>query len=217
MKLTEFKKAFKEEFELANELKGNAFKAVYRAKLKGVFFIYRASKYLGNVSIDGKGMIAAYNSKTQTSCGGVSISAAIENVIIGEKPSHYKFFQPNPSEGNKCTKGDCHIRCICAAAGITWLEAFDLLVESARKKYNPVGGVDSIGDVLEQFGFAEKKMQQVEKGGSRISVNEFAEQHTAGTYVLRLAHHVVAVKDGFYLDGWDCGNKTIYKYWEKNQ
>ena len=53
------------------------------------------------------------------------------------------------------------------------------------------------------------------KGTRRPTVKSFANTHRNGTYVLRLAHHLVTVVDGFYYDTWDSGEYSLYGYWEK--
>ena len=53
------------------------------------------------------------------------------------------------------------------------------------------------------------------KGAKRPTVNSFVESHKDGTYVLRTAHHIVAVKDGYFWDSWDSGSKCLYGYWEQ--
>ena len=118
----------------------------------------------------------------------------------------WTFFQPNPQD--KCNrKGDCHIRCIAGALGVSWLEAYDLMYEIGRRRFDSMSA-DNIGDLLIEHGFTACKVS-----GDKPTVNEFCKAHPHGTYVLRLASHVVCVKEGQFLDTWDCGKKSIYRYW----
>ena len=115
----------------------------------------------------------------------------------------WTFFQPNPKDkSNK--KCDCHIRCIAGALNCDWLEAYDMMYEIGRRS------ADNIGDLLIEHGFTACKV-----GRDKPTVNEFCNEHPTGTYVLRLSHHVVCVKNGQFFDTWDCGEKCVYRYWSK--
>ena len=50
---------------------------------------------------------------------------------------------------------------------------------------------------------------------TRPTVDEFAKDHPNGTYICKVAHHVVAVVDGEYYDTWDSGWRSMYGYYEK--
>lgn len=52
------------------------------------------------------------------------------------------------------------------------------------------------------------------KGSKRPTVKEFAKSHPTGRYIVKVAHHVVAVVDGVYYDTWDSGYKSLYGYYE---
>ena len=53
----------------------------------------------------------------------------------------------------------------------------------------------------------------VKKGSKRPTVESFTKEHKKGTYILRVAHHVVASVDGLYYDTGKCGHKSLYGYW----
>ena len=53
------------------------------------------------------------------------------------------------------------------------------------------------------------------KGSTRPTVDGFAKEHPKGTYILNVAHHVVACVDGKYYDTWDSGYKSLYGYYEE--
>ena len=122
---------------------------------------------------------------------------------------NWTFFQPNPQD--KCNrKGDCHIRAIAAALNCSWLEAYDKMYEIGRRRFDSMSA-DNIGDLLIENGFEACKVSPKDKP----TVDEFVEEHPTGTYVLRVAMHVVCVKDGQFYDTWDCGWKSVYRYWAK--
>lgn len=123
--------------------------------------------------------------------------------------------QPNPTETNrfkKSTKGDCVIRAFCLAAGISWLEAFDLLVAHARKNYDIPNGQTNYMSLFTELGY-EKVTPKVIKGRKRMNVEDFCKKHRKGRYMLKVANHMTAVVDGKVRDTWNTANKCIYHYW----
>jgi len=124
---------------------------------------------------------------------------------------NFEYFQPNI---HRC--GDCHIRCICAATGLSWLEVFDKLVESARKNQWNVGEVDNITECLSDLGFTWVPIKP-KRGEIRPTVARFARTHKDASYVMRVSNHVVGGHDGKYMDIWDCGYKSLYGYWIKEK
>ena len=131
--------------------------------------------------------------------------------------SNYEFFQPNPSWDNSKSRSsyrrqDCGIRGICAATGKSWEEVYDLLAISGKEVHDAQTSDSSIERALIKLGFV-KKTAKVVKGQKRPTVASFAKEHTT-PYVLRVAGHIVGIKDGKYYDCWDCGSCAVYSYYE---
>lgn len=114
-------------------------------------------------------------------------------------------------------KGDCQVRALATATGMSWMECWELLYEHQAKikscDFQLVRGLrdkDLVSDVtiLRQIDFPAKK------GTARMTPNQFCKKHKKGRFILRLAHHVVAVKDGVFYDLWDCGGSCVYTAWE---
>lgn len=122
---------------------------------------------------------------------------------------NFEYFQPNT---HKC--GDCHIRCICAATGLSWITVFDELCKKAREMKEPVGSTETITAVLNDYGFEWVPVKPI-RGEARPIVSKFASDHKNDTYVMRISNHVVGGKNGKYMDIWDCGYKSLYGYWIK--
>ena len=129
--------------------------------------------------------------------------------------AHYQYYQPNDKD-LKDNFGDCQVRALSKALGITWLEAFDLTIPICREmqSYTIFGGdlkktqAAMLGLGFEYTGISNKK------GSKRPTVASFAKDHKQGTYILSVAHHVVACVDGTYYDTWDSGWKSLYGYYE---
>lgn len=128
---------------------------------------------------------------------------------------YFKPTQPNPTENSrfyKSTKDDCVVRAFCIAAGISWLEAFDILVAKARETYNVPNDKACYAAVFEDMGYKMFTTNAV-KGRKRLTAEAFAKQFPKGRYILSVANHITAVVDGKVCDTWNCGNKCVYKFW----
>lgn len=125
-------------------------------------------------------------------------------------------YNVNPSyeDGKKYEKGDCVIRAFAMAANISWLEAFDILVENARKTYNVPNYKTNYQEVFAQYG-TYKGVKAV-SGKKRMTVEDFCKKHKKGRYIVRVASHVTCVVDGVCYDQWNPANKCVYCYWEIN-
>ena len=128
----------------------------------------------------------------------------------------YKYYQPNRKD-LKDKYGDCTIRALSKALGVTWLEAFELTIPYC-KEYQCTNIFDMPHDleaqVMNKLGFRYYGVSNA-KGSKRPTVASFARSHKAGVYILNVANHEVAVIDGVYYDTWDCGYKSQYGYYEK--
>ena len=60
----------------------------------------------------------------------------------------------------------------------------------------------------------EKLSFPSEKGKVRMNGERFCQQFPKGTYLLRMAGHLTAVKDGVIYDTWDCSQKCVYTAWK---
>lgn len=127
----------------------------------------------------------------------------------------YVYFQPNEKD-IKDKVGDCQIRAFCKALNLTWLQAFDMTIPICRELQTYTifdCDLKKTKAAMETFGFVYTGISN-RKGSTRPTVDEFAKDHPHGTYIVTVAHHVVAVVDGKYYDTWDSGYKSLYGYYE---
>ena len=122
---------------------------------------------------------------------------------------NFEYYQPND---HIC--GDCGIRAVSKALDITWDDSLTTLYLNALKIKEAPGSCDNITDTLKNFNFKWVCIKP-QKGTKRPTVSEFVKSHNSGTYICRVSGHVVCAKDGKYHDIWDCGDKSLYGYWEK--
>jgi len=128
----------------------------------------------------------------------------------------FVYYQPNEKD-IKDRFGDCTIRALSKALNVSWVEAFDKTVPLCREAQ--VSGlfsapVDIKRPLLERLGFKYVGVSN-KKGTKRPTVDSFAKDHPAGTYICNVANHEVAVVDGKYYDTWDSGECSLYGYFEK--
>lgn len=103
------------------------------------------------------------------------------------------------------------------ATGWTWEEVFNALAPICLKLMD----VPNADVVYKKF-FENMKWKPcvIEKIADRFgqkrypTVRQFAEMHPVGTYILTVSGHMVCVKEGDWIDLWDCAGCKVRKYWE---
>lgn len=113
--------------------------------------------------------------------------------------------------------GDCVIRALTTASGKSWEEVFEGLCAIAYEKKHMPNEDEVWKEYATTIGFEYKAMPKVKKGEKRPIASEIAKQLGSGSYILRLARHLVASVDGNYYDSWDSGRKPVYGYWERTK
>lgn len=126
----------------------------------------------------------------------------------------WMYYQPN-SKDKKDEYGDCVIRALTKAFSMEWLEVFDALTPLSRELQVPFNCKPCYEKYITQVKGWVFKSYRVQKGHKRPTVKEFAKANKEGTYILRLAHHLVTVHNGQYFDTWDSGEHCYYGYWVK--
>lgn len=130
----------------------------------------------------------------------------------------YVYYQPNKKD-LKDKVGDCQIRALSKALDCSWLEAFDLTIPICREAQTYTifdGALNLEKESMAKLGFRYTGISN-KKGSKRPTVLSFAKDHPNGRYILKVAHHVVACVDGKYYDTWDCGYKSLYGYYLKEE
>lgn len=124
------------------------------------------------------------------------------------------FIKYNPNPQGKNT-GDCVVRALSIAEGLSWDEAFKEVANQAFKdkdmpSMNPVWA-----DYLIEKGYI---LRGIPNTCPRCyTVADFAKDHPKGTYVLGTGSHAIAVIDGNYIDAWNSGDITPMYYLEKKE
>lgn len=109
--------------------------------------------------------------------------------------------------------GDCTIRALSLALGQSWEQTY---IELALQGFlmGDMPSANSVwGAYLRGKGFTRHVIPDA--CPDCYTVEEFAEEHPIGTYILALSGHVVCVQDGNYIDTWDSGREIPLYYWMK--
>lgn len=133
---------------------------------------------------------------------------------FGRKKVHvyhdnFEYYQPN-----KHVCGDCAIRAITKATGLTWKDAYIEACNATADDMYTFNETQGMTIYLKTKGFKWVPIKP-ERGESRPTVAEFARCHQDGKYILNISNHFVACQNGKYYDIWDCGDKSLYGYWFK--
>lgn len=131
------------------------------------------------------------------------------------KNKRYIYYQPNAKD-LKDNYGDCVIRALTKAENKSWIDVFDELVPIAREMQCMPNCKPCYSEYLKRKGYEYHGISNA-LGTKRPTVSSFALSHKHGTYIARVAHHIVAVKDGQFFDTWDSGRKSLYGYWQKTE
>ncbi|UUV46378.1 hypothetical protein [Bacillus phage vB_BanS-Thrax2] len=125
--------------------------------------------------------------------------------------SRNRYYNPNPL---KKETGDCVVRAMCKATGKEWDEVYKELFEIGFELKVMPNCDDAWKQFLINNGFTYNKLA-IKRGSKRPKVAEFAKDNKKGTFVLRVANHLVTLEDGYYYDSWDSGTCSMYGYWSK--
>ena len=118
-------------------------------------------------------------------------------------------YNPNPL-GKRV--GDCAIRAISAAEGLSWFDAYDALSHYGRMFGNLPNSNDVWGTFLHDEGY--KRHVIPDTCPECYTVADFCRDNPKGVFVLGTGSHVVTVIDGDYWDAWDSGAEVPAYYWE---
>jgi hypothetical protein len=123
----------------------------------------------------------------------------------------YVHFNNNPLGRN--TVGDCSVRAVSKALGVSWDEAHDMLSHMSKQMGTIMNDNDVISAVLRIHGFHKEGFPWTCR--DCYTVREFARDNPYGTYVVGTGSHVVTVIDGNYYDSWRSGDESVIYFWTK--
>lgn len=126
--------------------------------------------------------------------------------------SHYVFYNNNP-KGKQV--GDCTVRAISLATEQDWNKVYlDLCLQGYMMSDMPSSNA-VWGEYLQDCGWVHHRIPDT--CPYCYTINDFCNEHGAGTFIVATGSHVVCVKDGTLYDVWDSSEKVPMFYFEKEQ
>ena len=120
----------------------------------------------------------------------------------------YKYYNNNP---NNKKVGDCVIRAISLALGVSWERVFEDLVSIARVQKSVPTWKDVYFEYLKIYPTINVKYQDKNGNTKRLTPKLVCDM--SGIYIIKVANHLTVVKEGCLMDIWDCSDKAAYKIW----
>lgn len=119
----------------------------------------------------------------------------------------FLYYNPNPVTD---TAGDCVIRAICKVTGDSWDTIYDDLCEEGKQQGDWGSNNTIWNDYLKKRGF--KRYIIPNTCPNCYTIEDFANDHSKGRYIVATGTHVVAVVDGNIFDTWDSRQKIPLFY-----
>lgn len=117
---------------------------------------------------------------------------------------------PNPQGLNV---GDCAIRAISIATDKPWNEVYTGVTLVGLKLSDMPSSNRVWGEYLEDNGF---KLHLIPDSCPECyTVKDFCREYPKGTYIVGTGRHVIAIKDGSYMDTWDSGSERPLYFFKK--
>lgn len=111
--------------------------------------------------------------------------------------------------------GDCAVRAVSAALGVSWETAFALIAKAAFQMADMPSSNSVWGAVLRQHGFYRHAVPNT--CPDCYTAADFCKDHPRGVYVLGFGNHVATVIDGDLYDSWDSTNEIPQYFWTKKE
>lgn len=124
----------------------------------------------------------------------------------------WKYWNPNPTEKHV---GDCTIRAITRATGMSWDEAYANLAIYGLLQKNMPSANSTWGAYLRSKGFKRKAIPDDKPDD--YTVEDFCRDHPKGMYIVATEGHVLTVFDGNYYDSWNSGAELPIFYYEPKE
>lgn len=123
----------------------------------------------------------------------------------------WEMYEPNPVRTGAI---DCAVRAIAKALDVSWETAYAMLSANGFLMGNSNCADEVWGSVLRQHGFTRYMIPDDLLG--YYTVEDFAEDHSDGIFVVKSENHVATIVNGTLYDSWPSMGKTVIFYWRKD-
>lgn len=124
--------------------------------------------------------------------------------------SRWRSYNPNPAGR---AVGDCSVRAVAAALEISWEDAYSRIAKAGYQMADMPSSNTVWGAVLRKNGFYRHNLPN--NCPNCYTLEEFAEDHPHGVYVVGTGNHVATIRDGWIMDAWDSSAEIATFYWRK--
>ena len=111
--------------------------------------------------------------------------------------------------------GDCAVRAVSVALGISWEEAYSLIAAMGYAMGDMPSSDAVWGAVLRQNGFYRQSIPDT--CPMCYTASDFASEHPKGVYVLGFGGHVATIRDGVLYDSWDSSQCIPQFFWFRKE
>lgn len=126
----------------------------------------------------------------------------------------WTYYNPNPVRQDG-EVGDCAVRAVAKALGISW-EAAHVRLSFNAYLMGDIQNSDLVwGSVLRKAGFVREIVPNT--CPDCYTVRDFCEDHPYGIFVIKSENHVAIVIDGVLYDSWNSEMKIPIYYWTRKE
>ena len=124
----------------------------------------------------------------------------------------WELYNTNPASRHV---GDCTVRALCKALDIEWDKAYMKLAAKGFEMCDMPSSNAVFGAVLRENGFKRETIPN--ECPDCYTLEDFANDHPTGTYVVGMSGHVATVIDGVIYDAWHSENEVPIFVWVKDE
>lgn len=111
--------------------------------------------------------------------------------------------------------GDCTVRALTKALDLSWDQAYSMLAMQGYIMGDMPSSNAVFGAVLKANGFTREVIPN--ECPDCYTLEDFANDHPAGTFVVGMSGHVATVIDGVIYDAWHSENEIPIYVWRKDE
>jgi len=111
--------------------------------------------------------------------------------------------------------GDCTVRALTKALNLTWDQAYSMLAMQGYIMGDMPSSNAVFGAVLKANGFTREVIPN--ECPDCYTLEDFANDHPAGTFVVGMSGHVATVIDGVIYDAWHSESEIPIYVWRKDE
>lgn len=111
--------------------------------------------------------------------------------------------------------GDCAVRALTKALDLTWDQAYSMLAMQGYIMGDMPSSNAVFGAVLKANGFTREVIPN--ECPDCYTLEDFANDHPAGTFVVGMSGHVATVIDGVIYDAWHSESEIPIYVWRKDE